>query len=591
MGERPVDEAAMSGTGSSRPGSEKLGTAPQSALREAELEALNYYVAGIGAAMRPAGAGLWFAGGTGRNGGLAPLDARGYALGVLRSDLGADRGLAEALIDAYQAWAAAERPERVLTPRQAEQTIADLARSGDAIRAEDGRAPNATVLSQIDGFLAAEDGIRFAHAADRTRCERLMREVHAPLRALPIYRDATPELQAGLAAAFALTWLRSPQAAARLHSDVERGLHRDVAAVLAAAAGPADPASVSLQTALETFRTLRAAPADSAPGRAWRSVLDDPLALPGDPQMAADRPEAAAHALAVQEWFLRSAQAPAFLTAVAQGTAYGVGRHGPDGSRFLGQGLYAAGGDFALWTEQGEGVAAIDGGWHRFARERLQRLRQRDGGIDIVLEREAGHVLLLRIPGQNTGTAGGSAREEEAQAPVAEEELQGRLASIDPHQLAIEKWSEEQKKVYENVKEKAQELGLPKDRADTLAAHTVASWRENERLVPRVDHVHLSRGVDGDTLVTLAYMQHGMKEPIFTHTASLNHSPAFEQSVARMEQLAQRPTADQQKNLAQDNARQEAHMRQVKDGERTPGQDNIQQVVEGIANPILRGRM
>lgn len=587
MGERPEHETSTP----------RQNAAASAALRDAELEALNYFVAGVGAAGRPAGAGLWFAGGTDRNGGLAPLDTRGHALGVLRSDLGADRGLVEALIDAYQAWAAAERPERVLTARQAEQTIADLARDGDAIRAEGGRAPNATILSHIDAFLAGEDGIRFAHAADRVRCERLMREVHAPLRALAMYRDAAPEQQTTLAAAFAVAWLRSPQAAARLHSDVERGMHRDVGAVLAAAADPADPAASGLQAALETFRALRAAPADSAPGVAWRSVLAEPLALPDDPQMTAHRPDTAGHYLAVREWFLRGTHAPAFLAAVAQGTAFGIGRHVPDGRSFLGHGLYAAGGNFALWTEQGEGVAAVDGGWHRFAREHLQRMRQRDGGIDILLERDEGHVLLLRIPGQNTGTAGGSAREEDAletaaQALDAEEAaVAGRLAAIDPHQLAIEKWSEEQKKVYESVREKAQEMGLPRERADTLAAHTVASWRENERLVPRVDHVHLSRGVDGDTLVTLAYMQHGMKEPIFTHSASLNNSPAFEQSVARMEQMAQRPTAEQQKNQSQETARNEAHMRQVKDGERTPGQDNIQQVVEGIANPILRGRM
>lgn len=586
MGERPTDETAIPPD----------DAAARAALRDAELEALNYYVAGLGATARPAGAGLWFAGGTDRNGGLAPLDARGYALGVLRSDLGVDRGLVEALIDAYQAWAAVERPERALTARQAEQTIADLARDGDAIRAEGGRAPNATILAYIDGFLAGEDGIRFAHAADRARCERLMREVHGPLRALPLYRDAAPEQQAALAAACALVWLRSPQSAARLQSDVERGLHREVAAVLAVAAESAD-AAAGLQPALETFRALRAAPADSAAGRAWRSVLGEPLALPGDPQMAADRPEAAAHYLAVREWFLRAAQAPAFLAALGQGTAYGVGRYAPDGRSFLGHGLYAAGGDFALWNDQGEGAAAVGGGWHRFARERLQRLRQRDGGIDILLERDEGHVLLLRIPGQGTGTAGGTARAEEAVEPIVQDAVpqeaavEGRLAAIDPHQLAIEKWSQEQKKVYESVKVKAQEMGLPRERADSLAAHTVASWRENERLVPRVDHVHVSRGVDGDTLVTLAYMQHGMKEPIFTHTASLNNSPAFEQSVARMEQMAQRPTAEQQKNQAQETARNEAHMRQVKDGERTPGQDNIQQVVEGIANPILRGRM
>lgn len=585
MGERPAHEVST-----------PQDDAAPAALRDADLEALNYFVAGIGAAARPAGAGLWFAGGTDRNGGLAPHDARGYALGVLRSDLGGDRGLVEALIDAYQAWAAVERPERALTARQAEQTIADLARDGDAIRAEGGRAPNATILAHIDGFLAGEDGIRFAHEADRARCERLMRDVHAPLRALPLYREAAAEQQAALAAAFALVWLRSPQSAARLQSDVERGLHRDVAAVLAAAAESAD-AAAGLQPALETFRALRAAPAGSAPGRAWRSVLGEPLALPGDAQMAADRPEAAAHYLAVREWFLRAAQAPSFLAALAQGTAYGVGRYAPDGRSFLGHGLYAAGGDFALWTEQGEGAASAGGGWHRFARERLQRLRQRDGGIDILLERDEGHVLLLRIPGQGTGTAGGTARAEEAVEPVVQDAVpqeaavEGRLAAIDPHQLAIEKWSQEQKKVYESVKVKAQEMGLPKERADSLAAHTVASWRENERLVPRVDHVHVTRGVDGDTLVTLAYMQHGMKEPIFTHTASLNNSPAFEQSVARMEQMAQRPTAEQHKNQAQENAKNEAHMRQVKDGERTPGQDNIQQVVEGIANPILRGRM
>ena len=558
---------------------------------DAELEALNYFVAGIGASGRPAGAGLWFPGGIDRNGGLAPADARGYTLGVLLTDLGADPHLAQALVEAYQTWAQAERPDRALNPRQAAQTAADLGRDAAGIRAEDGRVPNATVLAYIDGFLATAEGIAFAHAADRIRSERLMREVHAPLRALPLYRDATPEQAWALAAAFAITWLHNPQGVERLREDIGRGLHRDVAAVAAAATAEtgSDPSA-----ALETFRALQSAPAGSPLADAWRTVLDEPLALPTGPMPAVDRSDAMLQYAVVRELFLRSAQAPAFAASVAQGLAYGVGRYSEDGRHFRGHGLYAADGHFALWSEDGQGAAAVGGTWHAFDRERLQRMQQRGGGVDLVLERDEGHVLLLRIPGQASGTAGGTARGEDAdilEANTFDAARSSQLASIDPHHLAIEKWSPEQQKVYENVRDKAQEMGLPKDRADMLAAHTVASWKENERLVPRVDHVHVSRSADGDTLVTLAYMQHGMKEPIFTHSASLNNSPAFEQSVAKMEQMNQRPTADQQKNRAQETARNEAHMRQVKDGERTPGQDNIQQVVEGVANPILRGRM
>jgi len=115
----------------------------------------------------------------------------------------------------------------------------------------------------------------------------------------------------------------------------------------------------------------------------------------------------------------------------------------------------------------------------------------------------------------------------------------GTAIGID--ELAIEKWTEEQKQVYESVKKKAQELGLSQDNVERVAAFSVVQFmnEKNERPDTRVDRVQAANA-NGDTVVRMEYMKYGDREPIFNNDVRLKDAPAFEQSAAQIEQANQR---------------------------------------------------
>lgn len=115
----------------------------------------------------------------------------------------------------------------------------------------------------------------------------------------------------------------------------------------------------------------------------------------------------------------------------------------------------------------------------------------------------------------------------------------GTAIGID--ELAIEKWTEEQKRVYESVKKKAQELGLSQDNVERVAAFSVVQFmnEKNERPDTRVDRVQATNA-NGDTVVRMEYMKYGDREPIFNNDVRLKDAPAFEQSAAQIEQANQR---------------------------------------------------
>lgn len=115
----------------------------------------------------------------------------------------------------------------------------------------------------------------------------------------------------------------------------------------------------------------------------------------------------------------------------------------------------------------------------------------------------------------------------------------GTAIGID--ELAIEKWTEEQKQVYESVKKKAQELGLSQDNVERIAAFSVVQHmhEKNERPDTRVDRVQ-AVNANGDVVVRMEHMKYGDREPIFNNDVRLKDAPAFEQSAAQIEQANER---------------------------------------------------
>lgn len=116
----------------------------------------------------------------------------------------------------------------------------------------------------------------------------------------------------------------------------------------------------------------------------------------------------------------------------------------------------------------------------------------------------------------------------------------GSAIGID--ELAIEKWSEEQKKVYESVKQKTQELGVAKDDVERIAAYSVLQFMNEKDRKPdtRVDRVQ-AVNANGDVLVRMEHMKYGDREPIFANDVRLKETtPNLEQINAQITQANER---------------------------------------------------
>ncbi|MBP6750433.1 MAG: hypothetical protein KA144_12395 [Xanthomonadaceae bacterium] len=139
----------------------------------------------------------------------------------------------------------------------------------------------------------------------------------------------------------------------------------------------------------------------------------------------------------------------------------------------------------------------------------------------------------------------------------------GTAIGID--ELAIEKWTEEQKQVYESVKKKAQELGLSQDNVERIAAYSVVQFmsEKNERPDTRVDRVQ-AVNANGDVVVRMEHMKYGDREPIFNNDVRLKDAPAFEQSAAQIEQANERVHNKQatEQDIAQHHQNQDTNQKE-----------------------------
>jgi hypothetical protein len=145
----------------------------------------------------------------------------------------------------------------------------------------------------------------------------------------------------------------------------------------------------------------------------------------------------------------------------------------------------------------------------------------------------------------SSGTSGGSAR------------------GIDEH--AIEKWTAEQQKVFNSVKDKVQEIGVAKDDVERIAAYSVTQFMAEKDRKPdtRVDRVQ-AVNANGDTIVRMEHMKYGDREPIFTNDVRMKDAPAFDQSAAQIEQANQRLHAKSaaEQNIAMHQQNQDNNQRE-----------------------------
>lgn len=377
------------------------------ALTDAELHAVSYFAIGVGSegsiGGRDVSNRLSFAGNT-TNGVMAPVGNSGFSIGTLQTDLGQHPEVARTLVGAYQDWARANHPEWVLNANQQTQTVGDLSRTGDTIRAQGGREMDATVKSHLDQFLRSDDGIRYVHDNDATQANKLMRDVYTPLRETDLYRNATPDDQVRMAAIVGKAYNQSEVWGGRILDRIESGQYRSVADVSNGVGGLLRGDQDYMQTGrdaavqgAEVVNALRNTHAQSPLNATWNNVLaGNPLVDPTRLDQDAARPNLPHEYATVKDLFLQKGEAPAFIQALDRGSTSMHGRTDRQGA-FNDDGLYAAGNNFVVWDRNGAGHAQIDGQWRDVQRDQLVRTQNADRTVDLSVNANGRQTQLMHV--------------------------------------------------------------------------------------------------------------------------------------------------------------------------------------------------
>ncbi|ALN81140.1 XVIPCD domain-containing protein [Lysobacter antibioticus] len=387
---------------------------PPRVMTDDERRAIAYFAIGVGSegsiGGRDVSNHLSFAGNT-VNGVMQPVGNSGYSIGTLQTDLGQHPDVVPSLVDAYQGWARANHPERVLSAAERTQTIADLGRNGNTITAQGGRAMDARIEGNLNEFLRSDAGVTYIHNRDVAQANELVSGVMAQVSQTALYRNSTPDDQVRLTTMVAKVENQSgTRWTPALLRDMNNGTHNNVADVSGAidrllprTSGDRDYMETGRDAALqgaEVMIALRNADSRSPMHQTWQDVMANPLVNPSQTGQDAARPHLAAEYDTAKNLFLQKVEAPALIHALDQGGAYAYGRPQQEGQGRAGRptaGLYASGNDFVVWNRDGSGHSNIGGVWADVDRNELSRVRNRDGTTDLSQTHNGATTRLLHV--------------------------------------------------------------------------------------------------------------------------------------------------------------------------------------------------
>lgn len=387
---------------------------PPRVMTDDERRAIAYFAIGVGSegsiGGRDVSNHLSFAGNT-VNGVMQPVGNSGYSIGTLQTDLGQHPEVVPSLVDAYQGWARANHPDRVLSAAERAQTIADLGRNGNTITAQGGRAMDARIEGNLNEFLRSDAGVTYIHNRDVAQANELVNGVMAQVSQTALYRNSTPDDQVRLTTMVAKVENQSgTRWTPALLRDMNNGTHNSVADVSGAidrllprTSGDRDYMETGRDAALqgaEVMIALRNADSRSPMHQAWQDVMANPLVNPRQTGQDPTRPHLAAEYDTAKNLFLQKAEAPALIHALDQGGAYAYGRPQQEGQGRAGRptaGLYASGNDFVVWNRDGSGHSNIGGVWADVDRNDLSRVRNRDGTTDLSQTHNGTTTRLLHV--------------------------------------------------------------------------------------------------------------------------------------------------------------------------------------------------
>ncbi|MCC4599307.1 hypothetical protein LL964_04705 [Xanthomonas melonis] len=537
---------------------QETGQPAQPQLSDNELKTLAYFAIGVASEGSMAGKNvayrLSFAGSM-NDGVMTPIGNSGFSIGTLQTDLGQHPDVATGLVDAYQGWARQQTPAVALSEQQRTQTIHDLQRDGHAIKAENGRALDGTVKSNIDRFLASDAGVAFVHEHDRTQVEQLMRtgdgakdlgSAVQQLRKTDLYAESGLNDQAKLAT---MIMKLENQAGRGRYPGVLKGINdgtlQSVDDVKTRIDGmlpnkivkgheQADYIESGVEHALKgtaVFNALREANQASPLSAAYGSVVADPLINPTDARNGHGATDVSHHYGVVKTLFLQNGEAPAFIQSVDQGASHAWGRPQAEGKSGPTAGLYSSGNDVVVWNRDGQGHAVVGGVWSDALRGSLNREQHQDGTTDINRTNSDGsherllhvdpHAIPLRVPGE-VG--------HEAQ-PVGPTH-----GSLSPSQDPLHRQAEDA------VRRLEQGLGREYDNNSArLAASSAYLAKENG--LSRIDHVVLSENTKSVRQGENVFVVEGALNDPAHKMAHMKTSEAIaqpvEQSLAQLQALGE----------------------------------------------------
>lgn len=381
---------------------------PHIGLTDAELRAAAYFGVGIGSEGSVAGDDrsrrLSLAGNI-RAGLMYPEGNSGLSIGTLQTDLGQHPAVARDLVDSYQQWAAAEKPDWVLNSDQRASLVADLARDGREIKAQGRRAPDTIQMQRLDAYLATPHGGTFVHERDVAQVDRLVASVGPRLQTNTLYAAASADDQARLAA-IVLKIENQTGSARRLLQGMDDGSYGSVADVSMAVDRMMpkkdndylESGRDHTLAATEVFIQLRNAGRANPIVGAWNAVSVDPLVNPTALANVPGQPDLPAQYATIKTLFLQPEQGPHFIAALERGGAYAWGRPQTEGRGQPTAGLYASGDDFVVWNRAGHGYAHLHGTWSAVERDDLSRVRH-DGRTELsIRDGQAVRLLLEADP-------------------------------------------------------------------------------------------------------------------------------------------------------------------------------------------------
>jgi hypothetical protein len=555
---------------------------PRNMLSDGEFNAVSYFAIGIssegGFGGRDVSNRLSFAGNI--NGGvMSPIGNSGFSIGTLQTDLGQHPEVARMMVDSYQAWAREQHPEWVLNADQERQTVRDLGRTGEQIRADGGRQMNGTVKAHMDEFLRSDAGIRFVHERDAAQAQVLMDNVYRPLSQMQSFQSLSPDDQVKMATMIGKAYNQGgPGHGNPLIEQLRNDRTPSVAEISASIDRYPEYMRSGRDHALEganAMIALRNSNTQNPLHNAWQSVvaagpLTDPTRLREDP----NRPNLQSEYNTVKDLFLQKGQVPNFVATMDRNgdLAHIQNFRNRNNEITSDHGMHTSGNNFAIWNRDGRGTALIDGQWRDFDRSQMTRTRNADGSFDLSLNQNGQNVPLLhsdpavrqrpepppvapqnqQVPVNPTGTTVPTG----TTTPTGQEIPSGQNLAPTPSRtggndsatgtgqngLGIDKWSAEQQKVYESVKESLQRHNLPKEDMERLAAQSVLKFTQEKETKPdtRVDRVQSAVLANGDVVVRMEHMKYGDREPIFATDVRLKDTPNLQEIATQIQQANER---------------------------------------------------